>query len=322
MKYRKLGNTGLRVSEVSLGSWLTYGSAVERETSKAVIKAAFDAGINVIDTADVYDRGKAEAVLGELLADYARKDYVLASKCYFPMSDGVNDRGLSRKHVLESCNESLIRLNTDYLDLYQCHRWDDETPLEETIQAMDDLCRRGKILYWGVSCWSAEQLARAHEICAHTGWQKPISNQPPYNLFVRGIEDGVIPTSSELGVSQIVYSPLAQGVLSGKYKPGAAVPSGSRASDENRGRFIQRYMGDAHLEAAQQLAALAAEVDAPLAAFALAWCLQQDNVASVIIGASNVEQLEQNVRASQLEVPAELFAKARAIVEALPAIDL
>ena len=307
MKYRRLGHSGLNVSTVSLGSWLTLGNTVEASETERIIGTAFDAGVNLFDTADVYARGEGERALGKGIAGLRRQDLVIASKCFFPMSDGVNDHGLSRKHVYESLHSSLRRLGTDYVDLYQCHRHDAHTPLEETIVAMDDLIRQGKVLYWGVSMWPAWLIVRAVEICRRDGLHVPISNQPRYNLLDRSIEDEVLPACDEVGVGQIVFSPLAQGVLTGKYRPGEAPPPGSRAADERVNQFIGAFLGEDYLHQVAGLVDLARKHDLSAARLALAWCLLREGVASVIIGASTVEQLEENIAAAEVAVSAGLL---------------
>ncbi len=308
MKYRKLGHSGLMVSEVALGTWLTFGRCLDDAAAKRLMGDALAAGINLIDTANTYEDGACEQALARCLNGVRRADYVMATKCFFPMSDKPNDRGLSRKHIFESAEASLQRLQTDYIDLFQCHRFDKETPLEETVQAMDDLCRQGKILYWGVSRWSPENISATAELCARTGWTMPISNQPCYNLLEREIEAEVIPASAQHGLSQIIYSPLAQGVLTGKYTPGAAAPADSRVDKGAEKTHIDRFLSDEKLEIAQKIAGLAQELDVQPAQLALAWCLRQDNIASVIIGASRPEQLAQNIRAGDVELGDETLS--------------
>lgn len=316
MEYRTLGRSGLKVSAVSLGSWLTFGTALEAAASRQILDAALEHGINLLDTADVYNNGAAEVALGVMLKDLKRQHLVLASKCFFPMSEDVNDRGLSRKHIHESIDGSLQRLGTDYLDLYQCHRADPDTPLEETVMAMDDLVRQGKILYWGVSMWPADRIAEAVAFARSHGCHAPISNQPRYNLYQREIEMGVLATSARVGLGQIVYSPLAQGVLSGKYKPGENIPAGSRAADERVNKLIPRYMSEEHLHKAQAFTGLCQEAGLQPAQVALAFCLRQPNVSSVIIGASKPEQVAQNAAALELSLPEDFCA---ALDELFPA---
>ncbi len=313
MKYRHLGSSGLRVSEVSLGSWLTYGGTVEDEAARACIRRAFELGVNFFDTANVYRRGGAERVLGEALRDIDRDDYVLATKVYFPMADGPNDRGLSRKHIIEQCERSLDRLGVDYVDLYQCHRPDPETPLEETLRALDDLVRQGKVLYVGVSEWPAELLEEARHLQGARGLDPIVSNQPQYSMLYRAIEADVMPLSERLGIGQIVWSPIAQGVLTGKYRPGDEPPRGSRARGPGAG-FMRMFMRDDVLEAVQRLRPVAAQLGISMAQLAIAWVLRAENVSSAIIGASRPEQVDDNVAASGIELGPDALS---AIEEAL-----
>ena len=299
MQYRHLGKYGVKVSEVALGSWLTYGGATENATATRCIETAYDLGINFFDTANVYAAGKAEEVVGKALAAYPRESYFLATKVYFPMGDGPNDKGLSRKHIFEQCNLSLKRLGTDYIDLYQCHRYDSETPLEETLVALDDLARQGKILYAGVSEWSAGQIAHAMDYVRGAGLHPIVSNQPYYNMIGRGIEKEVIPLCEREGIGQVVFSPLAQGVLTGKYKPGQALPEGSRAADPGQNMFMNGgKLDDDVLVKVEKLGEIASGAGLSMAQLALAWCLRQKNVSSVIIGASRPAQVEDNAGAS------------------------
>lgn len=314
MQYRKLGSSGLKVSVVSVGSWLTHGRTVDLEGTRAIMRTAFDAGINFFDTADVYHRGAAETVLGQILPDYRRADLVIATKCFFPMSDGPNDRGLSRKHIFESVHDSLQRLQTDYIDLYQFHRYDSETPLEESISAVNDLVKQGKILYWGVSEWSAAQIAEAASIARDHYRLALTSNQPQYNLLNPYIEQGVIPTSERFGVGQVVFSPLAQGILTGKYRPGQPPPEGSRGADDSSNQFMHGWLTDASLEKVVRAEALVKDAGMTLGEYALAWCLRNSNVASVITGASRPEQVTQNVRAASLTLSEELIESVEAVI--------
>jgi len=314
MQYRHLGKYGVRVSEVALGSWLTYGGATGDEAARACIEKAYDLGINFFDTANAYARGKAEEVVGRVLDAYPRESYFLATKVFFPMGDGPNDHGLSRKHIFEQCHASLKRLGTDYIDLYQCHRYDTETPLEETLVALDDLARQGKILYAGVSEWSAGQIAHAVDLIRGASLHPLVSNQPYYNMLGRGIEKEVIPLCMREGIGQVVYSPLAQGVLTGKYKPGQPLPEGSRAGDPNQNGFMGGSLTDDVLLKVQKLVPIAEESGLSPAQLALAWCLRQPNVSSVIIGASRPTQVEDNAGASGKTLSPETLA---AIEEAL-----
>ncbi len=309
--YRYLGNSGLKISEITYGNWLTHGSQVENDTAKACVRAALDAGITSFDTADVYANTAAETVLGEALRGQRRESLELFTKVYWPTGPkGPNDSGLSRKHILESINGSLRRLGTDYVDLYQAHRYDTETPLDETMQAFADVVRQGKALYIGVSEWTADQIRAGHALAEQLGFQL-ISNQPQYSMLWRVIEPEVVPTSAELGVSQIVWSPVAQGILTGKYLPGAPLPAGSRATDARGGAdMIGRFFRiPGILERVQLLTPVANELGLTLAQLAVAWVLQNDNVAAAIIGASRPEQVQENVRASGVTIPIELLAR-------------
>jgi voltage-dependent potassium channel beta subunit len=308
MEYRNLGRSGLKMSTVGIGSWLTFGSAVEEAATRACVRAAVEAGVNFIDTADVYARGEAEKVLGPVLAEHRRSDLVIATKLFWPMSENANDRGLSRKHIMESVEGSLRRLRTDYIDLYQCHRPDPETPVEETVRAMSDLVRAGKILYWGTSVWSAGQIMEA--VGAARAWlgYQPISNQPSYSLLNRAIEHEILPVCEREGIGQVVFSPLAQGILTGKYADGK-VPSGSRLADEKRNTFVKPLATRENHERVRRLAALAREIDATPAQVALAWCLRRSSIASVIVGVTKPEQVAENVRAAALELPEPLVVR-------------
>ncbi len=297
MRYRPLGSSGLKVSVVGLGSWLTLGNAIDATASARVVAHAFERGINLFDTADVYAQGEGERALGVAIRSLPRHRLVLATKCFFPMSDDCNDRGLSRKHVHESLRASLQRLGTDYVDLYQCHRFDPEVPLLETAMAMDDLIRRGLTLYWGTSQWPADKIAEVVALCRQEGLHRPIGNQPLYNLFDRGIEAAIVPTAAQHGIGQLVYSPLAQGVLTGKYLPGQPAPAGSRATDERSNQFVGRYLADARLRQAQQLVALAAASGQTATQLALAFCLRDARISSVLVGARTPEQLDGSLAA-------------------------
>jgi aryl-alcohol dehydrogenase-like predicted oxidoreductase len=304
--YRHLGASGLEVSVVGLGSWLTIGNTVEAKAAHRLVRAAFDRGVNLFDTADVYNRGEGEKALGAAITGLPRHHLVLATKCFFPMSDKPNDRGLSRKHVHESLTASLRRLGTDYVDLYQCHRFDPGTPLLETAMAMDDLIRRGLVLYWGVSQWPAERIAEVADLCRTHGLHRPISNQPLYNLFDRGVETAVLPACALHGLGLLAYSPLAQGVLTGKYRPGAPPPAGSRATDARSNQFVGRYLTEAHLEKAEQLTALAVRRGISAAQMALAFCLRDVRVGSVLVGARDETQLLDNLSAVGIPVDDDL----------------
>jgi aryl-alcohol dehydrogenase-like predicted oxidoreductase len=310
VNYRYLGNSGLKISEITYGNWLTHGSQVENDVATACVHAALDAGITTFDTADVYANTVAEQVLGDALKGQRRAGLEIFTKVYWPTGPGgPNDTGLSRKHIMESIDGSLDRLGTDYVDLYQAHRYDVETPLEETMQAFADIVRQGKALYIGVSEWTADQLRAGAALAKDLGFQL-ISSQPQYSMLWRVIEDEVVPASKELGISQIVWSPIAQGVLTGKYVPGQPVPAGSRAADDKGGaRFIQRFMSDDVLERVQNLRPVADELGLTMAQLAVAWVLQNDNVAAALVGASRPEQVAENVKASGVTIPAELMAR-------------
>ena len=312
MKYRKLGDSDLSVSEISLGSWLTYGVGVERDKAAACVDRAFELGINFIDTANVYGRGAAESVLGELLSGRPRNSYVLATKVYFPMSD--QDRGLSAGQIAKQMDASLQRLKVDHVDLYQCHRYDADTPLDETMEALTKVVKQGKARYLGFSEWRPEQIQAAIDLA---GVERFVSSQPQYSLLYRRPEQKVIPLSAANGISQIVWSPLAQGVLSGKYLPGHKPPADSRATSDDMGGAMQNWLRPDILEAVQALKPIAAEAGCSLTQFSLAWVLREPNVASAIVGASRPDQLDENAAASGLTIDPALFAKAEAIVAGL-----
>lgn len=309
MQYKYLGNSGLKISEFIYGNWLTHGSQVENETAMRCVAAALDAGITTFDTADTYANTKAESVLGEALKGQRRESLEILTKVYWPTGPGGhNDSGLSRKHIMESINGSLTRLGTDYVDLYQAHRFDASTPLEETMHAFADVVRQGKALYIGVSEWTADQIREAHKWSKELGFQL-ISSQPQYNMLWRVIEEEVVPTSEELGLSQIVWSPLAEGLLTGKYLPGHEFPAGSRAASEGVSKFIRSKMNDDLLTRIQNLKPVAEQLGLTMPQLGLAWVLQNKNVAAPIIGASRPEQIAENIKAGGVEIPAELMAK-------------
>jgi voltage-dependent potassium channel beta subunit len=309
MEFRNLGRSGLRVSEISYGNWLTHGSQVEAEQATACVHAALDAGITTFDTADVYAQTKAEQVLGDALKGQRREGLEIFTKVFWPTGPGQNDRGLSRKHILESINGSLRRLQTDYVDLYQAHRFDHSTPLEETLRAFDDLVRQGKVLYVGVSEWRAEEIRRALEIADDMGFDRLVSNQPQYSMLWRVIEGEVEPLCRREGLSQVVWSPIAQGVLTGKYLPGQQPPEGSRATDQTGAGFIQGFLRDEVLERVQRLKPIAEQAGLSMAQLAVAWVLQNDNVATAIIGASRPEQVQDNVGAAGVTLDDDLLKK-------------
>jgi aryl-alcohol dehydrogenase-like predicted oxidoreductase len=315
MEFRHLGRSGLKISEISYGNWITHGSQVEEDQATACVKAALDLGITTFDTADVYAGTRAEAVLGRALAGVRREGIEIFTKVYWPTGDGQNDRGLSRKHILESINGSLRRLQTDHVDLYQAHRFDYATPLEETMEAFADVVRSGKALYIGVSGWKASEIRAAADLAKQLRIPL-VSNQPQYSMLWRVIEAEVVPTSEELGIGQIVWSPIAQGVLTGKYLPGQAPPAGSRATDDKSGAdFISRWLNDEVLTRVQQLKPLAEQAGLTMAQLAVAWVLQNPNVSSAIVGASRPEQLQENVAASGKRLDADLSKAIDEILE-------
>jgi len=321
MKYRYLGNSGLKVSELTYGNWLTHASQIEDKAAHDTVHAALDGGITSFDTADVYANQAAETVLGDALKGLRREGLEIFTKVYWPVAEKKpNDTGLSRKHIMESINGSLKRLQTDYVDLYQAHRYDVETPLEETMQAFADIVRQGKALYIGVSEWNAYQIRAGHKLSKELGFQL-ISSQPQYSALWRVIEAEVVPTCKELGISQIVWSPMAQGVLTGKYKPGQPAPEGSRGSDERLGGMMGKYLSDEVLSRVQQLEPLAQALNLTMAQFALAWVLQNDNVASAIVGATKAEQISSNIEAVGVEIPADVMKQVSEILAPVAVFD-
>lgn len=295
MNFRRLGGSGLKVSDISLGSWLTYGGYVERENAVKAIQTAYGLGINFFDTANVYEKGAAEILLGETIKAFPRDSYVLATKAFWPMGEGPNDRGLSRKHVIEQCNASLKRLGVDYVDIFYCHRHDPETPLYETLRAIDDLIRQGKALYVGVSEWTATQMAEGLAVADRYLLDRIVVNQPVYNMFERYIEKEVIPFSERNGIGQVVFSPLAQGLLTGKYKSVDNLPEGSRAAKLD---WVRKGVTEEKIAKVHALSQIAEELDISVGTLALAWILRQPNVASALVGASRPEQVIENVKAS------------------------
>jgi aryl-alcohol dehydrogenase-like predicted oxidoreductase len=307
MEYRHLGRSGLKVSEIAYGNWITHGSQVAEDAALDSVRAALDEGITTFDTADVYAQTRAESVLGKALHGVRRESVEICTKVFWPTGRGPNDRGLSRKHIMESAAASLRRLGTDYLDLYQAHRYDHETPLEETLKAFDDLVRQGKVLYIGVSEWRAEEIAAAVKIAADMGLDRIVSNQPQYNMIWRVIDAEIIPLCAEEGIGQIVWSPIAQGVLTGKYVPGAAPPAGSRATDESGANFISRFLTDDLLGRVQLLKPVAEQAGLTQAQLAVAWTLQNPNVSAAIVGATRPEQVRENVRAAGVRLDPEVL---------------
>jgi aryl-alcohol dehydrogenase-like predicted oxidoreductase len=321
MQYRRLGRAGVHVSTISLGSWLTYGSSVAEESAIQCIHKAYELGINFFDTANVYNQGAAEKVVGQALKDFSRDSFFLATKVYFPMGEGPNDRGLSRKHIMEQCHASLRRLGTDYVDLYQCHRYDPEVPLEETLRALDDLVTQGKVLYVGVSEWSATQIADAVYTARELNLDRIVSNQPIYNMLQRYIERDVLPLCEREGIGQVVFSPLSQGILTGKYKPGQQPQQGTRAADPQSNMFMQNLMDESVLTAVQHLQTFAQESGYSLAQMALAWVLRKPIVSSAIIGASRPQQVEENAKASEITLTDDVLHHIDEILGDAPKYD-
>lgn len=310
MEFRNLGRSGLKISEIAYGNWLTHGSQVEEDAAHACVRTALDEGITTFDTADVYAGTRAEEVLGRALKGQRREGLEIFTKVYWPTGPGVNDRGLSRKHIFESIHSSLRRLGTDYVDLYQAHRFDYETPLEETLRAFDDLVRQGKVLYVGVSEWRAEEIERALKIADEMGFDRIVSSQPQYSMLWRVIEEEVVPLCEREGVGQIVWSPIAQGVLTGKYKPGQPLPEGSRATDDKGGAdMIKRYLNDDLLTRVQELRPIADELGLSMAQLAIAWTLQNPNVSAAIVGATRPEQVTDNVKAAGVKLDADVMKR-------------
>jgi len=308
MQYRTLGHIGLRLSVIGIGSWLTFGNTVDRDTSRACILQAWEGGVNFIDTANVYAKGAAEEVLAPIVRELNRDALVLATKVYFPMGESVNERGLSRKHIRDQVHHSLRRLGVEYIDLYQCHRFDQATPIEESCEMMNDLVRAGKVLYWGVSEWNADQIAAVVTLCRARGWAVPVSNQPQYSALWRRIEARVLPVCEEYGVGNVVWSPLAMGILSGKYRDAAHPPAGTRAAGPYRD-MMEEYFTQRILDAVQQLQPLAAQAGLSMSQMALAWVLRQRAVTSAIVGATNPAHVADNVRAGEVKLGADLIAQ-------------
>ncbi|MBP8252732.1 MAG: aldo/keto reductase family protein [Herpetosiphon sp.] len=297
MEYRRLGKAGMRVSEISLGAWLTYGGSVENDTAAQCLRAAIDSGINFIDVADIYARGEAEHVVGGVIRDYKRSDLVISSKVFWPMSDNVNDKGLSRKHIMESIDKTLARLGTDYLDIYFCHRYDVDTPLEETVRAMSDLVHAGKVLYWGTSVWEADQIEQAVQLARQYGGYEPQVEQPRYNMLDRHIEPDIMPKCAEHGIGITVWSPLAQGLLTGKYNDG--VPEGSRAATSN---WLDRELNEANLAKVRKLGEIAGDHNITTGQLALAWILRRPEISSVITGATKPQHVHDNLKAAEVKL--------------------
>ena len=310
MQYRKMGKWGVRLSVIGLGSYLTIGFKLDEETSRATVCAAYDAGINFFDTANAYNNGEAERVIGKCLAEFPRPSLFVITKVFAPMGKGPNDKGLSKKHIFEQCDASLKRLGMDYVDLYMCHRPDPDTPLEETVRAMEDLARWGKILYWGVSEWPAELMVKANAVAREIGARGIGVNQPRYNLLYRYPEASVLPTTAAEGIGNVVFSPLAHGMLTGKYKPGKPAPAGTRAASDDTNMVIKAlYWTEENKKRCQKLVKIAGDLGATAATLALAWCLRRPELTSTIIGATKVSQIEENVKAADLVIPDEVLKK-------------
>jgi aryl-alcohol dehydrogenase-like predicted oxidoreductase len=309
MEYRHLGNSGLVISEIAYGNWITHGDQVEEQAAIDCVQAALDEGITTFDTADVYAGGRAEEVMGRALHGLRRDSLEIFTKVYWPTGEGRNDRGLSRKHIIRSVENSLRRLQTDYIDLYQAHRYDHETPIEETMRAFDDLVRAGKVLYIGVSEWRAEEIEAALKAAGQLGLDRIVSNQPQYNMLWRVIEPKVVPLCEKEGIGQLVFSPIAQGVLTGKYQPGAELPADSRATAQGGADAIKRWLSDETLTAVQRLKPLADEAGLSLAALAVAWVLQNQNVSAALVGASRPAQVKENVKAAGVRLSPELMKR-------------
>ena len=308
MRYRALGHSGLQLSVVGLGSWLTYGNTVEGDVARKCVLRAYESGVNFIDTANIYAKGAAEETLAPILKELYRDSIVLATKVFFPMGLSPNERGLSRKHIHDQLHRSLSRLNVDYIDLYQCHRYDNETPLEETCEMMNDLIRSGKVLYWGTSEWNADQIASAVNLCRARGWAIPISNQPQYSALWRRIEERVLPTCEAYGIGNVVWSPLAMGILTGKYTDAKHPPAGTRAAGPHSD-MMEDYFTQPVLDAVAKIQPLAKEAGVTMSQLALAWCLRQRAVSSVIVGATKPEHVDDNVGAAEVDIDPQIFAK-------------
>jgi voltage-dependent potassium channel beta subunit len=315
MKYRRLGRSGLKVSEISLGSWLTYGKSVESDTAERTIKQAYDLGINFFDSANVYEQGEGERVMARALRSYPRESYVITTKAFFPMGDGPNDRGLSRKHIMEQLHGSLRRMQLDYVDIFYCHRYDPDTPVEETLRAIDDLIRQGKILYAGVSEWTAAQIEEAVAVADSKLLDRIVVNQPRYSLLNRGIEKEIIPVSQKYGIGQVVFSPLQQGVLTGKYQ-GEVIPEDSRAANEDINQWIKGYITKDVLDRVNKLTAIAEDIGVSTAQLALAWVLHKPGIVSALVGASRPEQIVENAGATEVRLNPEVIEQ---IEELFPA---
>jgi len=310
MQYRKMGKWGVKLSTIGLGSYLTIGFKLDDKTSRDTIRKAYDGGVNFFDTADAYNYGEAEKALGKYLSEFKRSSIFLLTKCFAPMSEEINDRGLSAKHIFESCHKSLKHLKTDYLDVLMCHRFDPETPLEETVRALEDLAHQGKIIYWGVSEWPAHQIVRANRIASEIG-ARPIGvSEPRYNLYYRYPERNLFPTTEKEGIGNVVFSALAHGILTGKYKPGEAAPEGTRASDDDTNAVMKKlYWTEENKQKAQEFVKISSEMSSTPAQLALAWCLKNPAITSVISAATRVSQVEDNLKASEIVIPDDVAEK-------------
>lgn len=311
MKYRKMGHTGLKISEISLGSWLTYGGTVEENKASKIIQRAVELGVNFIDIADIYARGEAEKTVGKAIASLKRSDLVISSKLFWPMTDNVNNRGLSRKHIMESIRQSLKRIGTDYLDIYFCHRFDPEAPVEETVRAMEDLVRAGDVLYWGTSVWEADQIDEAVSTAVHWRGYPPSVEQPRYNLIDRHIEDSILPTCEKHGIGLTVWSPLAQGLLTGKYND--KMPDGTRATST---KFMERDLTPENIARVRKLTELARELGIAVSQLSLAWVLRLPQISCAIIGATTLAQLEENLAAAEVILNSEILSRIEHIMKA------
>jgi aryl-alcohol dehydrogenase-like predicted oxidoreductase len=323
MQYRNMGRWGVKVSAVGLGSYLTIGFKINDDVSRATVVKAYEGGVNFFDTADAYHGGEAERVLGEILSEFPRHTLFLLTKCWAPITEDINDRGLSAKHIFEACHKSLKRLRTDYLDCYMCHRPDPDTPLEETIRALEDLARQGKILYWGVSEWPAYLITRANRVAREIGARPVTVNEPRYNLLFRYPERNLFPATEAEGVGNVIFSPLAHGMLTGKYKPGEGAPAGTRASDEETNSIIMKlYWTEENKRKGLELAKLAADMGVTAAQLAIAWCLRNPAVTSVITGATKVSQVEENIRAADMVIPDDVAAKIEELYPPVERVDV
>ena len=322
MQYRKMGKWGVKLSAIGLGSYLTIGFKLDEKTSRETVRKAYEGGVNYFDTADAYAKGEAEKVLGKCLSEFDRSSIFLLTKCWAPMSDEINDRGLSAKHIFESCHKSLKRLQTDYVDVLMCHRPDPDTPLEETIRALEDLARQGKILYWGVSEWPAHLIVRANKIAREIG-ARPIGiSQPRYNLLYRYPERNLFPATQAEGIGNVVFSALAHGLLTGKYKPGEKAPEGTRGADDDTNAILNRlYMTEKNKENAQKFAQIAREISVTPAQLAIAWCLRNPAVTSVISAATRLSQVEDNLAAADIKIPEDVAEKIEALYPPVEAVE-